>query len=608
MPRNKSEPSCKNTTQSKDPGTHSDWWTVASIFSRTVSEMCTQFAMLHTQFTTPAVNHTSNQLEAPVVPMLPMSEPSQATAARGTTPLPGDAVTSTATEARVSARPLPLLEDKASSTTSVPQDRQVTVARVGPSALDMSCPPSPAMASTASSAPLQPVQDSDRPSSSIAVPHEPVDVATMLQRVFTVNAAANSAASSTDDMDMLIDNGPEIAITLPGSQVLTPEARELANTLFDHSKLQGGPSPFKELNRPLTPQPINLPLTPEELNRLLSGSLSLGRPITPPGSCDDTEVDVDADADAEGESDTNTDIVRQDAVNLEDGDVFMEFREVSGGISDKLPLSTPPAQEPLSDATTSTSDDGNTTNEKHDGNSDHADNDEHEAPDDSDDSDEDNVQDDSEHDDEDKVSEAVRPTDGQDVQMAESVDSNIPTTPPPQSNSSKTLNASGMRKTTRITKDKLLALTRRGVQLLNEEMSSGLDGDGESEVDDESEVSVPRRNPKRNVQQRPREMPVKSKPIKHDRQHAVKPTTIAHEAAGNTLENSGSHYGSKLTLVGGLRGEVKGPATMLAQPVIPVSLHLSFHSRPHSCAFQDVHRAFLYSSVSPGSLCRANDV
>jgi hypothetical protein len=102
------------------------------------------------------------------------------------------------------------------------------------------------------------------------------NVAGVLDQAFASNYAANTELESPVPSGTL--DGMEW--TLPGTDILTPQALALANTLIDQNKFPAGVSPLTRIYRASTPIPINEPLTEQELERL--ANMTLNRTVTPP--------------------------------------------------------------------------------------------------------------------------------------------------------------------------------------------------------------------------------------------------------------------------------------------------------------------------------------
>jgi hypothetical protein len=139
------------------------------------------------------------------------------------------------------------------------------------------------------------------------------DVAAMINRAFVANDAANTVAQCAANDGVVYDEGGEMVLTIPGLEDLTPEARELTDSIIDQSQFPENVSPLTKFTRPHTPEPIDGPLTPDELQRLMRSKLALS------GTCSPlTESEGEMDTDADAEFDVG------DQINNVEEDVFME--------------------------------------------------------------------------------------------------------------------------------------------------------------------------------------------------------------------------------------------------------------------------------------------
>ena len=134
---------------------------------------------------------------------------------------------------------------------------------------------------------------------SIETPGGAQDVAAMLRQAFNANETSHAMAvdiSETFDTHQAVapytanaiagpstqDHQAHIVLTQPGSQILTPQAQELADMFIDHTQFPDGVSPLTQIHRLQTPERLDTPLTTEELQRLMSSTtLDVSRPVTP---------------------------------------------------------------------------------------------------------------------------------------------------------------------------------------------------------------------------------------------------------------------------------------------------------------------------------------
>ena len=131
---------------------------------------------------------------------------------------------------------------------------------------------------------------------SVESPGGAQEVAAMIRQALNANLSAHAMAvdvSETVDVHRVVVPhtanaiaGPstqdQIVFTQPGSQILTPQAQELADMIIDHTQFPDGVSPLTQIHRLQTPERLDTPLTTEELQRLMSStSLDVSRPVTP---------------------------------------------------------------------------------------------------------------------------------------------------------------------------------------------------------------------------------------------------------------------------------------------------------------------------------------